>query len=48
MEEIVETIATSKNETLWPRDLLFKYLVQMAQLQENMKEYEDLTNLAGT
>ncbi len=47
MEQLVETIASSKSETLWHRDILFKYFLTMEQLQENMKEYQELMNLAG-
>lgn len=47
MEQIVETIAATKSETLWHRDILFKYFLTMEQLQENMKEYQELMNLAA-
>jgi hypothetical protein len=48
MEQLVETISSSKPETLWHRDTLFQYLLTMEKLQENMKEYQELMNLAGT
>lgn len=47
MEQLVETISSSKSETLWHRDILFKYFLTMEQLQENMKEYQKLMSLAG-
>jgi len=47
MEQLVETIVATKSETLWHRDILFKYFLTMEQLQENMKEYQELTNLAA-
>ena len=28
-------------DTLWPRDTLFRYLVLMSSLQENMKEQQE-------
>lgn len=47
MEQLVETISSSKSETLWNRDILFKYFLTMEQLQENMKEYQKLMSLAA-
>jgi len=35
------------SDTVWPRDTLFKYLMLMASLQENMREYQELQTLAG-
>eukprot|EP01112_Ceratiomyxa_fruticulosa_P012269 TRINITY_DN3389_c0_g1_i2.p1 TRINITY_DN3389_c0_g1~~TRINITY_DN3389_c0_g1_i2.p1 ORF type:complete len:573 (+),score=116.85 TRINITY_DN3389_c0_g1_i2:221-1939(+) len=46
MERLLDTLANSKTETLWHRDTLFKYLLAMEQLQENMKKYQELLNLA--
>ena len=47
MEQLVETISSTKPETLWHRDTLFQYFLTMEKLQENMKEYQELMNLAG-
>jgi len=47
IKQLFESIASSKSETLWYRDVLFKYFLTMEQLQENMKEYQELTRLAG-
>lgn len=47
MEQLVETISSSKPETLWHRDTLFQYFLTMEKLQENMKEYQELMSLAG-
>ncbi|KAJ3194688.1 hypothetical protein HK101_002162 [Irineochytrium annulatum] len=44
--ETLTSFAASKSETMWPRDTLFKYLQLMENLQENMKEYEELQLLA--
>ena len=50
-QEIVQktllTLKSRRQETLWPRDTLFKYLQTMEQLQENMKEYQELRYLAA-
>ncbi|KAJ3413290.1 Exportin-2 [Chytridiales sp. JEL 0842] len=40
--ETLTVLADSKAETMWPRDSLFQYLQLMENLQENMKEYEEL------
>ncbi|KAI8926773.1 Ion transport protein-domain-containing protein, partial [Entophlyctis helioformis] len=48
---VQETLASlaidQRDETLWPRDLLFKYLQLMETLMENMKEYQELSQLAS-
>ncbi len=43
METLVETIATSKSETMWNRDILLQYFLTMEKLQENMKELSPRT-----
>ncbi|KAI8841297.1 hypothetical protein BC829DRAFT_446759 [Chytridium lagenaria] len=45
--ETLMALASSQSETMWPRDTLFKYLQLMENLQENMKEYEELQLLAS-
>ncbi|KAJ3211479.1 Cation channel sperm-associated protein 2 [Dinochytrium kinnereticum] len=45
--ETLAGLASSQSETMWPRDTLFKYLQLMENLQENMKEYEELQLLAS-
>jgi len=37
-----------QKETIWPRDTLFKYLQIMENLQENMKEYQELQLIAAS
>ncbi|KAJ3105736.1 Golgi apparatus membrane protein TVP23 A [Phlyctochytrium bullatum] len=44
--ETLTALASTRSETMWPRDTLFKYLQLMENLQENMKEYEELQLLA--
>jgi len=36
-----------QKDTTWPRDTLFRYLQIMENLQENMKEYQELQLIAG-
>ncbi|KAJ3085986.1 Cation channel sperm-associated protein 2 [Quaeritorhiza haematococci] len=45
--ETLASLAAHESETMWPRDTLFKYLQLMENLQENMKEYQELQLLAG-
>lgn len=45
--ETLIALSGTRTETMWPRDILFKYLQTMENLQENMKEYEDLQRLAS-
>ncbi|KAL6605009.1 Ion transport protein-domain-containing protein [Neocallimastix sp. 'constans'] len=40
-------LLSKQKETIWPRDTLFKYLQIMENLQENMKEYQELQLIAG-
>ncbi len=48
IQETIKLLATAKiGETVWPRDTLFAFLQTMEELQENMKEYQELSNLAG-
>ena len=42
MAETLHALADSTAETMWPRDTLFEYLQLMENLQENMKEYEEV------
>ncbi|KAJ3327410.1 Cysteine protease atg4b [Blyttiomyces sp. JEL0837] len=44
--ETLTALAGTQSETMWPRDTLFKYLQVMENLQENMKEYEELQLLS--
>lgn len=44
--ETLQGLASRKEETMWPRDSLFKYFQCMENLQENMKEYQELQSLA--
>jgi cation channel sperm-associated protein 2 len=44
----LQALAASKEETMWPRDTLFKYLQVMESLQENLAEYYELQMLAAT
>ncbi|ORX83476.1 hypothetical protein BCR32DRAFT_266947 [Anaeromyces robustus] len=37
-----------QKDTIWPRDTLFKYLQIMENLQENMKEYQELQLIAAS
>lgn len=39
------SVAGKQNETMWPKDTLFKFLIAMENLQENMKEYQELNLL---
>ncbi|ORY61817.1 hypothetical protein LY90DRAFT_505530 [Neocallimastix californiae] len=40
-------LLSKQKETIWPRDTLFKYLQIMENLQENMKEYQELQLIAA-
>eukprot|EP00736_Rhodelphis_marinus_P001469 Rmarinus@m.27381 len=40
--QMIGELKSRRVETLWPRDTLFKYFQLMEQLQENMKEYQEL------
>jgi nitrogen fixation/metabolism regulation signal transduction histidine kinase len=40
-------LAAKTSEHIWPRDTLFEYLRAMEQMQNNIKEYQDLQYLAG-
>jgi len=39
-------LSGKSEETLWPRDTLFKYLQLMERFQENLREYQELQDLA--
>ena len=48
VQQTLLALADKQTETMWPRDTLFKYLQLMETLQENIKEYQELQELAGT
>ncbi|KAI8804223.1 Ion transport protein-domain-containing protein [Cladochytrium replicatum] len=45
--ETLTAFSGKQTETMWPRDTLFKYFQVMENLQENMKEYQELQLLAA-
>ncbi len=47
INKTLSALQAKKQDTIWPRDTLFKYLKTMEELQENMKEYNDLRHLAA-
>mmetsp|Transcript_42260 Transcript_42260/g.68537 ORF Transcript_42260/g.68537 Transcript_42260/m.68537 type:complete len:461 (-) Transcript_42260:161-1543(-) len=47
ISKTLPALASRNKETNWPRDTLFTYLQTMENLQENMKEYEELQQLAA-
>lgn len=40
-------IQLAVGESLWPRDTLLKYYLQMCMLQENLREYQQISLLTG-
>ncbi|KAI9218701.1 Ion transport protein-domain-containing protein [Blastocladiella britannica] len=47
IRETLAALAAKAEETLWPRDTLFKYFQLMESLQENMREYQELQSMAN-
>ncbi|KAJ3360569.1 hypothetical protein GGF32_008312 [Allomyces javanicus] len=47
IRETLAALAEKSEETLWPRDTLFKYFQLMESLQENMREYQELQMMAN-
>lgn len=39
---------TTRNETVWPRDTLFRYLEVMERIMENLHERQEIINLVGS
>jgi cation channel sperm-associated protein 2 len=48
IRETLTALTEKSEETLWPRDTLFRYLQLMESLQENMREYQELQMMAST
>lgn len=46
VQETLGALAGKQLETMWPRDTLFRYFQIMENLQENMKEYQELQLMA--
>jgi hypothetical protein len=44
--ETIQALSNKQVNAIWPRDTLFKYLQLMEDLQENLREYEELQYLA--
>jgi cation channel sperm-associated protein 2 len=47
VQSTLEGLKTEKKEYVWSRDALFEYLTTMEQLQNNMREYQELQYLAS-
>lgn len=46
VKETMTALSGKQKEVIWPRDTLFRYLRTMEVLQENMREYQELSKLA--
>ena len=42
----IQLLVKNPTETLWPRDTMFRYLLLMESLQENLQERQDLLDLS--
>ncbi|KAI9156008.1 Cation channel sperm-associated protein 2 [Blastocladiella emersonii ATCC 22665] len=47
IRETLMALAVKSEETMWPRDTLFRYFQLMESLQENMREYQELQMMAN-
>ncbi|ORZ33335.1 Ion transport protein-domain-containing protein [Catenaria anguillulae PL171] len=48
IRETLSALAAKSEETMWPRDTLFRYFQLMESLQENMREYQELQMMANS
>jgi hypothetical protein len=46
VSEALKSLTVNVKEVDWPRDTLFKYFQTMQELQENMREFQELDRLA--
>jgi cation channel sperm-associated protein 2 len=45
--EAMKSLTDNHKESDWPRDTLFKYFQTMQELQENMREFQELDRIAA-
>lgn len=46
ISDALKSLTDNHKESDWPRDTLFKYFQTMQELQENMREFQELDRLA--